>query len=91
MTVAVVLQDERLQMMPVPTPYAGYVEQPVRVSLMAPSRLATLFLPPLALAQYVTRTYLLYEVLMFLHRRWPREIRDNGMVSRQLGEVAISV
>lgn len=32
MTVAEVLQDERLQLMPMPKPFDGYVEQPVRVS-----------------------------------------------------------
>ena len=32
MKVAEVLQDERLQLMPVPKPFDGYVEQPVRVS-----------------------------------------------------------
>lgn len=32
MTVADVLQDERLQLMPMPKPFDGYVEQPVRVS-----------------------------------------------------------
>jgi transposase len=32
MTVAEVLQDERLQLMPLPKPFDGYVEQPVRVS-----------------------------------------------------------
>lgn len=32
MTVADVLQDERLQLMPCPKPFDGYVEQPVRVS-----------------------------------------------------------
>lgn len=32
MTVAEVLQDERLQLMPCPKPFDGYVEQPVRVS-----------------------------------------------------------
>lgn len=32
MKVADVLQDERLQLMPVPKPFDGYVEQPVRVS-----------------------------------------------------------
>ena len=31
MTVAEVLQDERLQLMPYPKPFDGYVEQPVRV------------------------------------------------------------
>ena len=32
MTVAEVLQDERLQLMPMPKPFDGYVEQPVRIS-----------------------------------------------------------
>lgn len=32
MTVAEVLQDEQLQLMPMPKPFDGYVEQPVRVS-----------------------------------------------------------
>lgn len=32
MTVAEVLQDERLQLMPMPKPFDGYIEQPVRVS-----------------------------------------------------------
>ena len=32
MTVGEVLQDERLQLMPMPKPFDGYVEQPVRVS-----------------------------------------------------------
>jgi transposase len=32
MTVADVLQDERLQLMPCPKPFDGYIEQPVRVS-----------------------------------------------------------
>lgn len=32
MKVAEVLQDERLQLMPMPKPFDGYVEQPARVS-----------------------------------------------------------
>jgi transposase len=32
MTIADVLQDERMQLMPMPKPFDGYVEQPVRVS-----------------------------------------------------------